>query len=255
MEVTLAYAPIMEPEEDIPELNWNKSTITYVINNKTRVMNSIRSVVKAVYKSQLQLTDLEDIWSEVVQYLYRCSDYDIEKAMECSERNGSQTILTLEGYVNSNIKYCVKRYVSNMYTREKDIIKESVNDEDGRDGRILDMVADKESEGLYDEICYDAESALKSLESKRYRYGADIYLVLYVRYLTFNKQETYYRQVLDILGIARKELSELERKISYDEDILNTAKALSLEDRETAKNQIRRFVYSAKLIDRAIGCV
>lgn len=248
---TLAYAPIMEQEEEIPELNWDKSTIKYVLKNKSRIMSSIRSSVKNVYKSALGTMDIEDIYTEVIEYLYKCDDYNKEKAIGISEKNNSQTIISLEGYVGTCIKNCVKRYISTMYDREKEIVRENRDDE-GKEIKVLDTVADKKSEDSYEEICYDVESSLKVLESKRYRYGADIFLVLFIRLITLGKQHINYRQILGILDISKKELTELEKKIQYDEDVLNLLKAISMRETEIAIEQIRPYIYSYNLIDKAV---
>lgn len=252
---TLAYAPLMEQEEVIPELNWEKSTIKYVIKNRTKVMNNIRSAVRSIYKSPLPTMDIEDIYDEVLDYLYKCDDYDKDKAIGFSIENGSQTIISLEGYVGTCIKYCVKRFISSMYEREKEIARDVTRDEEGRESRILDIIPDKTVEEHYNRIGYSVESALKVLEYKRYKYGADVYLILFIRLLTLNKPEVNYRQILDILEISRKDLSELEKKMGYDEDILHAIKALALKELKEAIEAVKPYIYSEKIISNAIQMV
>lgn len=252
---TLAYAPIMEQEEEMPELNWEKSTIQYVLNNKSKVMSSIRSSVKNIYRSTLGTMDVEDIYTEVLYYLYKCDDYNKDKAIGFSTINGKQTIISLEGYVGTCIKYCVKRYISSMYEREKEIVRDGSKDEEGKETKVLDIVPDKTSESSYEDICYDMDSSLKVLESKRYRYGADIFLVLFIRLITLGKAHINYRQVLGILDINKKELTELEKKMGYDEDVLNLIKAISMKEPEVAIEQIRPYIYSSNIIDRAVAAL
>ena len=52
-----------------------------------------------------------------------------------SSRGQVVLVVSLEGYINSCIKYCVLRYMTNKY-KDKDIIREYIN-EDGKDLSIF----------------------------------------------------------------------------------------------------------------------
>lgn len=107
----LVYCPPMEEGVD-DVTGWNKETIDYVTKHRTKVCNQIRGIAKNIRKHNLQPSDVEDIYEEVMLYLYKCDDYNIGKAIE---RSSTNNIVTLEGYLNVCIKYCVVRHCTNMY--------------------------------------------------------------------------------------------------------------------------------------------
>ena len=100
----LVYSPLKEEEKQLA--GWSKATIDYVLNNKTKVQTSIRGIAKSLNKV-LQKTDVDDAYMEILHYLYQSDDYNISKAYERSNNVGS--IVSLDGYVHSCIKYCVIR--------------------------------------------------------------------------------------------------------------------------------------------------
>ena len=81
----LVYNPLMEEEKQLA--GWSKSTIDYVLNHKTKVNAAIRGIGKSLNKI-LQKSDIEDIYMEVLDYLYTCDDYNISKACERSSNAG-----------------------------------------------------------------------------------------------------------------------------------------------------------------------
>lgn len=244
----LVYSPPMEEEECIPSLAWDKDTIKYVTEHRNKVMKTIRGSAKSM--SSFNTMDIEDIYSHVIEYLYKSDDYDVQQGLE---KSNSGNLVTLEGYVNSCIKFCVKRYITDAYRREKDITRDGIVDDEGREKELIDIIPDNKAHIEFDDIGYDAEETLKNLECIRYKYGVDIFMVLYVRMLTIGESENKYRSVLEVLGVSKKELGELEKRTANDEDVIQAIKALSLCNSDIAMKLLEKTVYNAKRIAETVA--
>ena len=243
----LVYCPFMEEEPSND--GWDKSTVDYLNDNKAKVIRNIYGIARKISGRHLQTADVEDIYSEILMYLYKSDDYNISKAIE---RSSSGTVVSLEGYINSCIKYCVLRYMTNKYKKDKDIIREYIN-EDGKDLSIFDTICDKKSNIDFDEIFIDLEQQCINSEHLRYRYGPDIFLVMYVRLLTMKKgNNRLYKDILNVLGISRKELTNMGN-ISCKEDVMTGfARAIAKTGVERSIEIIEEYVYSAKKIKEVV---
>lgn len=242
----VVYSPPLEEEEQIPSLDWEKETIQYVLNNKSKILKIIRSSIKNM--NGISSMDIEDIYSDTVVYLYNSGDYDIIKAVDCT----TGKVVSLEGYVNLCVKNCVKRYITQMYKREKKIVRGSIKDDEGREKEILDIIADKKTDHEFEKIEYNVKENLDSIEYARYKYGTDIFLILYVRMLTLERSEESYKNILNVLGISKKELTELEKKIASDEEIFQVIKEISACETMDAVAVLQEKVYCSKQIKDTI---
>ncbi len=236
----ILYAPFMEQEEQIPQLAWLKETLQYAMNHKSRVMKTIRSCSKN--KMMLSSHDVDDIYAELIEYLHKSEDYSIQKAMEASSSN---TVPTLENYVNTCTKNCVKRFLSKKGRIEKFTVKSITIDEDGKERDLIDTVPDQASSEQYEIACTNIGDILKSLEHKRYFYGADMFQLIYVRLLTMGAEDYKYREILDVLGVSKKDLMELDRKMSKDVDVLDLMKAIVKCGEQSAVPFIEKMVYNS----------
>lgn len=245
----LVYVPLMEEgNEDVT--GWDKETIAYVSKYKSKVYSQIRGIAKSIRKHNLQTTEVEEIYSDILMYLYNCDDYNISKAIE---RSNTNTIVSLEGYLNTCIRCCVIRHCTSSYKEEKEHIRDTYTDDDGKELSIFDSIPDSRSAEHMDVVMYDLDSLCKSYETMRYRYGPDIYLVWYIRLLTMaHNSESLYKDVLNILGISRKELLAIEKLAAEDELMTTLAKAVNLAGLEKALNIIKKYVYSAKKIEDTV---
>jgi len=242
----ILYSPLKE--EDRVLTGWSKSTVSYALNHKTKVYNTIGGIAKSLNKI-LQKHDLDDVYQEILNYLYTCDDYNISKACERSS-NGS--IVSLEGYVHSCIKYCVIRYVTKTFEDESHTVKEISKDEDGKELSIFDTIADTKDNGFSD-FYYDIETICKSFEAERYIFGPDIFQIWYIRLLTIvYKKEEKYEDILVILGISRKDMANIQKESHYDGAMLSIAKAISITGVEQAVSVIEKYTYSANKIRRVV---
>lgn len=247
----LVYSPLMEEEAGSNIAGWEKETLEYVCSHRSKIYGLIRRVAKSIRRCRLQPADVDDIYQEVVTYLYKCDDYNICKAVERAS-NGS--IVSLEGYIGKCIKFCVIRYCTQLYKEEKGQVNPISNDEDGKELSILDNIADSSSSDSIDSVVYDLRSICKSCESMRYKFGPDIYLVVYVRLLTLvQKKQHLYKDLMDLVGITKRELSNIEKE-SCEEEILTTfVKAIEVCGIDEAIKIIRPYVFSSNFIDSTIS--
>lgn len=246
---TLVYAPLMEQStEDCS--GWSKETIAYIKEkkNKRKIERQIRGIAKGLRRN-IQSSDVDDIFSEVVLYMYRSDDYNISKAIE---RSNSNSIVSIEGYINSCVKYCVIRYCANLNRRDRTVVSDRVyNGDDDKEVSLFDTIPDAKADITLDTMIYDLETICRSCECIRYRYGPDIFLVWYVRLLTMDKKSKLYEEILDILGVNKFDLINIDNS-SEDEIMRSFAKAISLYGAEEAKRVIEPYVYSADLIRKTV---
>lgn len=242
----LVYAPLKE--EDKKLTGWSKSTIDYVTNNKTLIHNSIRGIAKS-HGKLLQRTDIDDVYMEVLHYLYGCDDYNVCKAYE---RSSSSTIVSLEGYVYSCVKYCTIRFVTKLYENESATVRDTV-EEDGKEISLYDTVADRKSQDNFTEFMYQLDSICKSFEYQRYSFGPDIFQIWFVRLQTMiqGKQDKY-KDILTVLGISKKEIAQVEREATKDGAMVSIAKAVTLIGVEEAIKVLKNYTYSANKIEKVI---
>lgn len=246
----IIFTPLKDEESNIVT-GWLKETVNYAINNRSKVEKQIRSVARGLRKYNLQNSDMEDIYSDILLYLYNCDDYNINKAIQWSSTGA---IVTLEGYLNVCIRFCVMRYCSQLNNYDREVVSESVCNDDDKEISLFDSVPDDKSEIALDYLMYDLETLCKSCEPVRYRFGpdTDIYLILYVRLLTSSeKHEDVYRTVLGILNISKKDISQIER-YSEDSVMVAFAKAISITPIEKAISIIEKYVYSAVLVKKTV---
>lgn len=240
----LIYSPLME--ESQPVTGWSKATIEFVTNNKTKILNSIRGIGKSLNKQFLQKADIDDIYMEILQYLYTCDDYNVEKAFERS--NNAGVVVSLEGYVHSCVKYCVLRYLTDKYKKEKPLISDYVK---GREElSIFDTIPDKNKPDINSQT--DLREICENIKSKRYAYGVDVYQIWFIRLKTMsiNKNDKYH-EILDVLNISTKDVSFVE-KSDTEGIMMSIAKAVTLIGVDMSLDIIRKYVYSAKNIEKVI---
>jgi hypothetical protein len=237
-------------EEEKQLTGWSKSTIDYVTANRSRVQQSIRGIAKG-YNKILQRIDVDDIYSDLLYYLYSCDDYNIEKAYDRSSTPG--TIVSIEGYIHCCVKYCVVRYITKVYNEEKDVVRESIKDEEGKELSLYDTIADNRTENDFSKSSYDLDSICKSYESKRYAFGPDIFQIWFIRLETIlNKKQDKYNDILVILGISKREINQVEKGAGKEEIMISIAKAITLIGIEEAINIIREYTYCADKIEEVI---
>lgn len=243
----LVYEPLKE--EDKKLTGWSKSTINYATENRTTVCNYIRGIAKS-HGKLLQRSDIEDIYMILLQYMHSCDDYNICKAYE---RSSNSTVVSLEGYVYSCIKYCTLRYLKDVYKREAITVRDIISDEDGKESSLFDTVADTKSQNSFSDFMYQLDTICKSFEHQRYSFGPDIFQIWFVRLQTIQqRKQDKYTDILTILGITKKELAQVEKEALNDGAMFSIAKAVTLVSVEEAIAVLRNYTYSADKLERVI---
>ena len=137
----LVYTPLMEDEQEKIK-GWDKATVDYMIKNERQVRSYMGSLIGKKYNNWIGNTDVDDIYSESLMYFYEVDDYDINIATEHSK---GDYIITLEDYIYSSIRFCIKRYITKKYNREVSLVNTEVTLNDEMVD-LINILADKQSE-------------------------------------------------------------------------------------------------------------
>jgi hypothetical protein len=244
------YSPLKEDEK---LTGWSKETIRYAHNNKSKVCNQIRGIGKA-HNKILKRHEVDDIYQDLLVYLFTYEDYNIGKACERADEG---IVLSLEQYVHSCVKFCVLRYITSTYNVDKHLVREytKVSDSDDQEMSIFETIADTKTTN-YEDLSYDLETICKMYESHRYEYGIDIFQVWFVRLETiaYNKQDKY-NDIIKQLGVSASDIATLEKKSDRSDAMLSIAKAVSLLGVEKSIEVIRKYTYAADIISKVISII
>lgn len=241
----IVYSPLMEEAESLK--GWSKSTIDYALANEDRVCASIRGTSK-YYGKTLTYQEVEDVYEEVIQYLYNAEDYNLNKA--CSQKCGD-SLVSLAGYVNTCTKFITLRYIKKIFKSEEHIVKDTIVKVGTKDMCLLDIKPDNRDTDLMNSIAETLEDTCEAYQHERYRYGADIFTLWYVRLKTLscNKMDKYH-SILKSIGVSKHTVNSISRGSSI---MINFAKAVSMAgSTEAALETLAKFTYGVDKIDRVI---
>lgn len=223
----MKHLRIVEPVS--VNIGWNKSSVDYAISHKGEIERYLKRF------RHIDRYDIDDIYMDLLEYLHRTEDYSLL---------GDIQTLTLDSFVKACASHCAKRYISKKYTEASKVVSLSSKVEDN--SSIIDRVADKTAEVCYELIGVDIDTALKALEYKRYQYGYDLYLLIYLRYLTLGK-DSLYAMVCNILLGDINNLGDFR----CDPDILTAIKLLSEMETEEVLEHLSNFIYGYEEITTA----
>ncbi len=245
----LLYSPLLE-EQDTSVKGWSKATIEYLSKNKSKVISVIRNAAGKSGHQYFQNADIEDIYSEALMYFYVSDDYNLSKAIERSSRG---TIGTLEGYINSCVRFCVMRNLDKRRKVDKYIAADTIINQEGVPLSLLETIPDKQSEAEIDGVLIDLDQQCKMCEHLRYKYGLDIYQMWYIRLLTMVEGlDEDYGDIMNILGINKSEITSMKKKSYQDEMMLGFAEAISKTGIDESIIILENYVYSAHHLKKAI---
>lgn len=243
------YHPLLEDDSSNNE-GWNKETIQYVLKNETKIRKKIRQTALGFYKKHIQKCDVDDIMGNIYLYLYKADDYDINKAIE---RSSTGTIVALDGYINQCIRFCIMRYFTENKKKESNEISEHIpSDSPDKELSLFDTIQDNNAEIDLDDLSYTLDELCKSCEPARYKYGEDLFLVMYLNVLThkYGVQDKY-KEIMDILGIDNKSMEIYDRS-SDDSIMLTLAKMITRNSEDYVISVLRNYVHASNLIHRAV---
>lgn len=263
---TLIYNPLMEDESN--KKGWDKQTIEYVLNNKSRIKSTISSYAKSMNKI-LSATDIEDCYSDVLINFYESNDYDINIATERAgekERNKESKgkeqkgvgIISLEAYVYKITKFVVMRYVTDrLKIDSKEMSNIHYNKEEREEFNLLDTIPDtSDTETKYERLQYDLDTICKQYESYRYKYIIDIFQLWFIKLLLlkYNKED-YYKDILETIGTKKADLNYMKNEIKHSEVMFDIAKAVSIAGVERAIEILKQYTYAADRLEKLVEIV
>lgn len=250
MKKELAYSELKESEMN--EAGWDKSTIEYSLKNESKIISIIRSMLRKKGRESMCDADVDAIYSNVLMYFYGASDYDMEKAYEKSHNDN---IVTLEGYVHSCIKCCVLRYITGEYGYNASTVMDSVKSEEGDDISLFDSISSDEKV----DVNIRLEELCEMYTSERYKYGVDIFEMLYVMVIIGSMNEHDEREsdniesVLNVLGLDKSAIKGcISKSEETNDNILNEiSTAITKIGYSESEQILRKYVYSPDLIRAA----
>lgn len=215
-------------EEPPKKEYWEKSTIEYAIGARSGILR----MIKAYGRGRITPSEAEDVFSNLLEYLYKSEDYSLERA---SVNEGN--IMDVGAYVKNCLYLCIKRYMTNKYNNRVDLRDDLTGEED----------ASKERD--FTEVDYsDLDRHLRALRCKRYKYG-DMYLVLYITCLCDGENRDKIDRALKALGI------KVEPSAVKDEEFMQAISSVSFaleKNRERTINLLEGHIYGADSIKDAI---
>lgn len=246
----LVYCPLKEDDKQLT--GWSKSTVEFCIKHRSRVYNSIRGIAKS-HGRMLHAGDIDDIYQEVLQYMYQSDDYNISKAISTE----SKQVVSLEGYVHSCIKYVTIRSVTKMHEYDGKVIRDSVKEgNDGKELSLFDTIADMTQEESPDNFNYNLRAICESYEYIRYQLGPDVFQIWYImlKAIKCDKKDKY-RDILSILGISKKDMIKVENNAMRDSVMLNIAKAVSVSGIEESLEILEDFTYCHEKLSKVVEAI
>lgn len=231
-----------ELKEEIQQKeSWNKYTVEYLIENKSKVKVNIRKAYKSIRKLSPTQEDVEDIYGEVLLYAYKAEDFD---DMFVGRNN---KIVHIEGYINNFIDVCCKRDIKNNNDSGLGKKEYMVNkDKDGVEHDIYEKCDDYTSELEIEDIKDDINSVCKLLECKRYIFGEDIFLISYIKVMTLDNIDKFY-SILNVMGISENKLRDI-----LNEETLKVLLSNIPNDLTKAVEVLGKYVYGKDIVDVAI---
>jgi len=220
-------------EGDDSSYGWDKLTISFAFENKPKLLALInKELMKYGLAGRIEALE---VYQELLLYLASTKDFD------ATPGRGN-----LESYVVVCLKNIVKRAVSSYYKYVSQLVYDMVCDDE--ELSAIDLMPDEGKMPDYINI----EDEVRSAECLRYKYGVDIPLLVYLRFLC-DDDETYRGLVELLLGIKYvSEFRALEKKVRQDEVFIAFISALSSLEREEALKALKKIVYGAESIERAL---
>lgn len=246
----IVYSPLKDEAPSVE--GWDKATVAYAVSHKKWVESSIRSACKShtFGGRTLNKSEVEDIYSEVLNYLYKAQDYDLNCAQSQTDEG---TFISMRSYVGKLIQAVTKRMLKIDKDNEDNLVRDVVND-DGDELSLIDTCPDLESAREMESSDLTLRELCESYEYLRYKNHADLFSVWYIRLKTqlANKADKF-NDILDAVGISKKYMEQL----SKSQNRLMRAMALAVTNIEIdeALDILSEYTFATKILDNAIELI
>lgn len=230
MKTAMVYIPFLEDTDSELRKGWDKLTVDYVINNKDKVLKRIKALCSKY--TNLCHMDIEDIYQNLLEYLYKAEDYN--------KIISDGIVVPLEGYLNNSIKNAIKRYVTK---RASQVTYSDVVLNEDKELSIYNYIPDDSAElEIEEKTMYNLEDLCSYYEHQRYRYGFDVFMLFYVRLLTLRYNiDDLFDEIAKICIGNKKDLGNID--YNKDEMFLSIAKAITLCGIDKAISVLEKYVY------------
>lgn len=248
----LVFQPLKVDEEQA-KCGWDKATIQYYSSHASKIKKMIFNNAKAFSRPALQIQDIDDIYQELGNHLYETDDYDITKAYD----DISDGITPIEIYISQCVRTCVQKYCTKKQKIMKNEQQEKVfEDSDGKQSSQFDFVEDAQVRQEFSRIDYDLKRLCESYECYRYKFGCDMFQLIYVKLLLISRgrahDDAIYDSIMTVLGVNKKQLQTVQKKQQSNDVFVQILKAANDIGFRTAVNVLEDFVYGAKDIKQAV---
>ena len=249
----IMFQPLKSDEEQ-QKYGWDKQTIKYYYLNEIKIKKMIFNNAKMFNRPQISKQDVEDIYQELGRLLYTSEDYSLERAYNF---DNSGTIIPIDAYINQCIKTCVSKFCQRKQTLDKREQPVKVfEDDDGRQSSQFDFIEDTNVQQDFDRIDYDLRKLCEQYECYRYKFGCDMFQLIYVRLLLIQdgryQDEKTYDSIMTVLGVNKRQLATVERRQSQNDVFIQILKAANEIGFKNAVDILEEFVYGAKDIKQAV---
>ncbi len=229
-------------------VNWENRSVLYAMEN----MREVKGMIKRWSKGACP-EDIDDIFSDLVEYLARIDDFDEWRAYLAN----SDKPIQVDGFVGMNARFCAKRFNTERYKENAHHMSSIVGRNDGEVTDLLDVAIDYKASSDMDRIDYSLRDSLKIIRSKRIVGGVDAIAIIYIRLKSAVRQipEESYMSLLDALGITKEQLKELQAVLKRDTDFVALIRALTMVEPEIALEELQKHVYGRANIDDALSAL
>ena len=244
----------LKVDEEQSKCGWDKQTVRYYYTHAQKIKKMIFNNAKMFNRPQLQREDVEDVYQDLGNLLYRSDDYDLDKACDFT---GNGDIIPIEVYISSCIKTCVQKFCQHKQGIDKHEQQERVfEDSDGKQSSQFDFVEDTTARHDFFRIDYDLRKLCEQYECYRYKFGCDMFQLIYVRLLLIAdgryQDEKVYDSIMTILGVSKKQLAAVEKRQYQNDIFIQILKAANEIGFKNAVDILEEFVYGARDIKQAV---
>lgn len=246
----IAYSPLKDEAPSIE--GWDKATVTYAVSHKRWVEATIRTACKShtFGRRTLDRAEVEDIYSEVLNYLYRTKDYDLNCAQSQTDEG---TFISVRSYVGKLIQAVTKRMLKIDKDNEDNLVRDIAN-EDGDELCIIDTCPDLKSAREMESSDLTLRELCESYEYLRYKNQADLFSVWYIRLKTqVAGKAGKFTDILEAVGISKKNMDQLSK--SQNSLMRAMALAVTNTELEEAIDILSEYTFATRILDNAIELV
>ena len=246
----IAYSPLKEEAPSIE--GWDKATVNYAMTHKRWVENTIRTACKShtFGRKTLNKAEVEDIFSEVLDYLYRTRDYDLNYAHSQTDEG---TFISVRSYVGKLIQAVTKRMLKIDLDIEDNLVRDVTN-EDGDELCIVDTCPDMETVREIESSEISLIDLCEEYQHVRYKNQADLFSVMYIRLKTqYVGKSDKFNEILEAIGIDKRCLEQL--RVTQGNAMRALALAVTSIGIDEALEILTDYTFAVNILDNVIDLV